>query len=34
MCKNAAKKFPFVIRYAPDQYKTQQMRDKAVPEYG
>ena len=30
MCQNAVKKLPFVIRYAPDQYKTQQICDKAV----
>ena len=30
MCKNAAKKLPFIITYVPDQYKTQEMCDKAV----
>ena len=30
MCKNAAKKLPFVIRYVSDQQKTQEMCDKAV----
>ena len=32
MCKHVVKKLPFVIRYASDQYKTQQMRDKAILE--
>ena len=27
--QHAVKKLPFVIRYVPDQYKTQQMCDKA-----
>ena len=30
MCKHAAKKLPFEIRYVPDQCKTQQMRNKAI----
>ena len=30
MCKHAIKKLPFVIRYVPDQYKTQQTCDKAI----
>ena len=34
MCKNAAKKLPFVIKYVPDQYKTQKICDKANLEYG
>ena len=29
MCKNAVKKFPYPLRYVPDQYKIQQMYDKA-----
>ena len=28
------KKIPFLIRYVPDQYKTQQMCDKALLENG
>ena len=32
MCKYAVKKLPFIIRYIPDQYKTQQMCDKALLE--
>ena len=32
MSKHAAKKLPFLIRYVPDQYKTQQMCDKAILE--
>ena len=34
MCKYAVKKLPFLIRYVPDQYKTQQMCDKAILENG
>ena len=35
MCKHAVKKLLFVIRYVPDQYKTQEiMCDKAVLENG
>ena len=30
MRKHAVKKLPFVIRYVPDQYKTQQMYDKVI----
>ena len=30
MCKHAVKKLPFVIRYVPNRYKTQQMSDKAI----
>ena len=30
MCKHTVKKLPFVIRYVNDQYKTQQMCDKAI----
>ena len=29
LCKHAVKKLPFKIRYVPDQYKNQQMCDKA-----
>ena len=32
MCKHAVKKLPFLIRYVPDQYKTQ--CDKAILENG
>ena len=34
MCKHAVKKLPFVIRYVPDQYKTQKMCNKAILENG
>ena len=34
MCKTGVKKLPFVIRYVPDQYKTQHMFDKAALENG
>ena len=34
MCQYAVKKLPFVIRYVPDQYKTQKMCDKVVLENG
>ena len=30
MCGHAVKKLPFVIRYVPNQYKTQKMCDKAI----
>ena len=33
-CKHAINRLPFVIRYVPDQYKTQQMCDKATLENG
>ena len=32
MYKNAVKNLPYLIRYVPDQYKTQQMCDKAILE--
>ena len=32
MCKYAVKKLPIVIRYASGQYKTVEMRDKAILE--
>ena len=32
MCKHAVKKLPCLLRYVLDQYKTQQMSDKAVLE--
>ena len=32
MCKHAVRKLPFLIRYVPDQLKTQQMYDKAILE--
>ena len=34
MSKHAVKKFSYLLRYVPDQYKTQQMCDKAVLENG
>ena len=34
LCKHAVKKLPFKIRYIPDQYKNQQMCDKAILENG
>ena len=34
MCKHAFKKLSFTIGYVPDQYKSQQMCDKAVLENG
>ena len=33
-CKHAVTKLPFVISYVPDQYKTQQICDKAILENG
>ena len=32
MCNHAVKKLPYLLRYVPEQYKTQQMCDKAIPE--
>ena len=32
MCKHAVEKLPFVIRYVPDQYKTQQTCDQVILE--
>ena len=34
MCKHAVKKLTYLLRYVPDQYKTQQMHDKAILENG
>ena len=34
LCKHAIKKLPYLLRYVPDRYKTQQMCDKAIPENG
>ena len=34
MCKYAVKKLPDLLRYVPDQYKTQQMCYKAILENG
>ena len=34
MCKHADKKLPYLLRYVADQYKTQQMCDKAILENG
>ena len=30
MCKHAVKELPYVLKYVPDQYKTQQMCNKAI----
>ena len=30
LCKYAVKNLPFLIRYVPDQYHIQQMRDKVI----
>ena len=32
MCKNVVKKLPFITRYDPDQYKTQEICDKFILE--
>ena len=34
MCKYAARKLPYLLKYVPGQYKTQEMCDKAIPENG
>ena len=34
MCKHAVKKLSFLVRYVPDQYKTQQICDKAILQNG
>ena len=34
MCKYVVKKLPSVLRYVPDQYKTQQVCDKSILENG
>ena len=34
MCKQVVKKLLYLIRYVPDQYKTQQMCDIAISENG
>ena len=34
MCKHVVKTFLFVIRYASDRYKTQEICDKAILENG
>ena len=34
MCKHAVKNLPYLLRYVPDQYKTQQTYDKVVLENG
>ena len=34
MCMYAVKKLPHLLRYIPDQYKTQQVCDKAILENG
>ena len=30
ICKHAVKKLPYLLRYVPDKYKTQQTFDKAI----
>ena len=32
MCRHAVKKLPYLLRFLPDRYKTQQMFDKVVLE--
>ena len=32
MCKHPVKKLPYLIRFVPDGYKTQQICDKAILE--
>ena len=34
MCKHAVKKLPYLLRYVPDQYKTQKICNKAFLENG
>ena len=34
MCKHAGRILPYLLRYVPDQYKTQQICDKAILENG
>ena len=34
VCKHAVTKLPYLLRYVPDQCKTQQMCDKAILENG
>ena len=34
MCKHAVKTSRYLLRYVPDQYKTQQMCDRAIRENG
>ena len=34
MCKNAVKKLPYLLKYVPDQYETQQMCGKAILKNG
>ena len=34
MCKHAVKKLPYLLRYVPDQYNTQQICNKAILENG
>ena len=34
MCKHAIQKFPYLLRYVPDQYKAQQISDKSILENG
>ena len=32
MCRHAVKKLPYLLKYIPDTYETQQMCDKAILE--
>ena len=34
MCKHATQKFPYLLRYVPDQDKAQQISDKSILENG
>ena len=34
MRKHAVKKLPYLLKYVPDQYKTPQICDNAIPENG
>ena len=34
MCKHAVKRLPYLLRYVPDKYKTEQMCDEAILENG
>ena len=34
LCKHAVKKLPFLIKYAPDRYKTQRMCDEVILQNG
>ena len=34
LCKHAVKKLPYLLRYVPDRYKTQQICNKVILENG